>query len=63
MAMLPAERAVPPIPQYLNDKDETLRGAAAEGYARLRIRPIRHAAEAWLAKASRSLGCRWHLRW
>jgi HEAT repeat protein len=36
IAMLPAESSRPLYTQYLNDKDEKLRGAAAEGFARLK---------------------------
>jgi len=36
MAMLPSEKSRPVYTQYLQDKDEKLRGAAAEGFARLR---------------------------
>jgi HEAT repeat protein len=36
MAMLPAESSRPIYQQYLHDKDEKLRAAAAEGYARLK---------------------------
>ncbi len=36
IAMLPAESSRPLYQQYLNDKDEKLRGAAAEGFARLK---------------------------
>jgi HEAT repeat protein len=35
IAMMPAESSRPLYAQYLNDKDENLRAAAAEGYARL----------------------------
>ena len=36
LAMLPDEKSRPVFQQYLNDKDEKMRGAAAEGFARLR---------------------------
>ena len=36
MAMLPAESSRPIYAQYLNDKDDRMRAAAAEGYARLK---------------------------
>jgi HEAT repeat protein len=36
IAMLPAESSRPIYQQYLTDKDEKLRGAAAEGFARLK---------------------------
>jgi HEAT repeat protein len=36
IAMLPAESSRPIYQQYLHDKDDKLRAAAAEGYARLR---------------------------
>jgi HEAT repeat protein len=36
IAMLPTEDSRPLYAQYLNDRDEKLRAAAAEGYARLR---------------------------
>jgi HEAT repeat protein len=36
MAMLPTEKSRPVYTQYLQDKDEKLRAAAAEGFARLR---------------------------
>jgi HEAT repeat protein len=36
IAMMPAESSRPLYAQYLHDKDEKLRAAAAEGYARLR---------------------------
>jgi HEAT repeat protein len=36
IAMLPSETSRPIYAQYLNDKDDRLRAAAAEGYARLR---------------------------
>lgn len=36
IAMLPAESSRPLYQQYLRDKDEKLRGAAAEGFARLK---------------------------
>jgi HEAT repeat protein len=36
LAMLPEESSRPVYQQYLNDKDDKLRAAAAEGYARLR---------------------------
>jgi HEAT repeat protein len=36
LAMLPEETSRPVYQQYLTDKDDKLRGAAAEGYARLR---------------------------
>jgi HEAT repeat protein len=36
MAMLPVESSRPIYQQYLNDKDEKLRAAAAEGFARLK---------------------------
>jgi HEAT repeat protein len=36
LAMLPQESSRPVYQQYLNDKDDKLRAAAAEGYARLR---------------------------
>jgi HEAT repeat protein len=36
IAMLPAESSRPLYTQYLSDKDEKLRGAAAEGFARLK---------------------------
>ena len=36
IAMLPVETSRPLYAQYLHDKDDKLRGAAAEGYARLR---------------------------
>jgi len=35
IAMLPDEQSRPLYQEYLNDKDEKMRGAAAEGYARL----------------------------
>jgi len=36
IAMLPSETSRPIYAQYMNDKDDRLRAAAAEGYARLR---------------------------
>jgi HEAT repeat protein len=36
LAMLPDEKSRPIYQQYLNDKDEKMRGAAAEGFGRLR---------------------------
>src|SRR5262249_31566245 len=35
LAMLPSEQSRPVFQQYLNDKDEKMRAAAAEGFARL----------------------------
>jgi HEAT repeat protein len=37
IAMMPAESSRPLYAQYLHDKDEKMRAAAAEGYARLRV--------------------------
>ena len=36
IAMLPSEKSRPLYAQYLHDKDDKMRAAAAEGYARLR---------------------------
>ena len=64
LAMLPDEKSRPVYQQYLNDKDEKMRGAAAEGFARLR-----NPADAGLSnrrgkmKARRRRGSPWHSPW
>ncbi len=62
IAMLPVEQSRPLYAEYMKDKDDQLRAAAAEGYARLKNpADIPMLSRHGRTRISRSPACLWHL--